>query len=280
VTATVNTAGTYGYEKQLYTYRHFFYQQAGWVPIWEELVVDVYGGFDIYASATGTVTAKAYISGGVTLGGEYERGVGWTGFTDKNFNAYGDVTWTINGEVTLTPYISVRPTVYIYSVVGPKFDIRPYVELKGEHSQSGDTVYDSWTLSGGVKADLNFDLRGYGEILDKSINLFDFRTVVAGKSTYTFTGTTKGTATYLYFQVDSGVKSITITYNGQSVERVCVDNPDHQTEIFWTYGNPIPVTYTVDATHWPPLKAGQWCVRVMDTVSGGHTYTVTVTVNY
>jgi hypothetical protein len=278
VTATVSTAGHYGYERKLYQYRNFFLQQAGAVPIVEEVIIDVYAGFDIYASATGTVTAEARIYGGVTLGGEYERNVGWVGIADTSFNANGYVTWSLNGNVAVTPYISVRPTVYIYGVVGPKFDIRPYVELKGKHSQSGDTVYDSWTLSGGVKGTLNFDLRAYGTILSRDINLFDFRTVVAGKSKYTFSGKTTDPRTVHYFTVENGVKGISIKFddNGYTSEWMRCRNPDELVLEAWTAG-----TYSVPADK---LKAGQWCVWVNEDGSGGynlgHTYTITVEVTY
>ncbi len=170
---------------------------------------------------------------------------------------------------------------------GPQFDIRPYVELKGEHSHTEDTVYDSWTLSGGVKGTLNFDLRLYGEILANDLNLFDYRTTVAGQSTYTFTKTEQPKDSHS-FVVDPGatkvVATITSSYGYKYIR--LQDSAGNTASHYYPDAIPSSSTYTYTATGAKievtnPTNTGIW--NVWCTANGeeyGYEYTITVEVTY
>lgn len=118
--------------------------------------------------------------------------------------------------------------------------------------------------------------RSYGETLSKDINLFDFRTTVAGKSTYTFTGKTTEPRTVHYFTVNNGASSLSIAFDdkGYTSGWMRYKSPDGTVYDRWTAG-----TDTISSP-----KVGQWAVWVNEDGTGGynleHTYTLTVTVNY
>ncbi len=172
VEATVKALGKDGTwshsdKKRLYQYKQYFYQEG----VFEVLVVDVYAGFDIEASATGKIAAKVRVSGSLSLTEEYQSGSGWTTSTSKSLSANLISALTTNLGLKITPYILVRPTLYIYDVWGPSLDIRLY-------SEGAANIDGSWSVDAGMKVDLNFMWRGYGYLLNSSFNLLDYRHTV------------------------------------------------------------------------------------------------------
>lgn len=164
---------------------------VGSVPVWITLSADLYKG--CFFQAEGELTAKV----GCSEKAQGRLGVKWEQSSEelvpvKEFSNVFEVTPpVVEGKGNINAKACVAPRIFIslYDVVGPSFDLKPYVssDFSGgfkEELLSSSNDYCAWSLvcDAGVDADaglsftfLNFEPKEYtlSQILDGDLNLFN-----------------------------------------------------------------------------------------------------------
>ncbi len=180
--ATAKAAVTYEKKKNLKTIRKFFVQLVGWVPVWEEVVLEFNVGFTAEAEVEGWVEAGFESSKTITVGASLRDGEWRTYRRQKGDFTPIEPTWQVGGGVNLQVYVEPKLTVYLESLVGPSVNLKPYLEFDGK-VQVNPPSYEL-ALYAGLTSELAVEFRGWDDSWGElpSWTLLDLRKMLWHKS--------------------------------------------------------------------------------------------------
>ena len=161
---------------------HYFWGTIGPVPVVVEVVGRLELGVYVLAEATGDVTTGLEANADIEVGAQYDRG-DWSRIEVQNFSFEPkDIVGCLRGHVKARAWVKPIIEVKLYTVVGPVFDVEPYIEFDGrwESCTDGMGTDPQWALTAGVAAHAKIEL----DILDKykagwEVELFDISRTLA-----------------------------------------------------------------------------------------------------
>lgn len=167
--------------------RNYYWGLIGTVPVVIEVTTDIFIGFVGEATGTGELQTGFEASSYIEIGAKYDvdrpAGDEWSPINAQDFEFVAqEPAWCWDGSVTAQAYIKPKIEVQLYTVVGPTFDLQPYVQFDAELggcSSDPDAFYD-WTLSAGAAAHatIKADILDLFIIESPPLTLFDFVTVI------------------------------------------------------------------------------------------------------
>ena len=138
--------------------KSFFFSIAGVVPVWGTVEFELLAGFELEASATGSVTAGVDVNASVEAGAEFANET-WSPIWNKSLGGqYHAPTFETGANVGLRPYIRPEVHVFLYKAVGPGIAIEPYLDFQADMLPPPSC----WSVDAGVKGDLLFDVEILG----------------------------------------------------------------------------------------------------------------------
>jgi len=164
------------YSKEITLFDHYFPTftiTVGGIPILLTPRMSVLVGLD--AALEGSLTAS--IQGNITTesGVKYENGA-WSPVNDAT-HSIDYQTPTLSGSCEAEVYsIIPRLQLLIYGVVGPYFELRPYLSFDAEASITVSQTTLSWNLDAGLKGTAGIEIAVFGRtIADYSDEIFDLK---------------------------------------------------------------------------------------------------------
>lgn len=148
---------------------------VGPVPVWISPIVDVRLGTN--GRLSGTVSTSIQYAMTIKGGVKYKRKKGWRAVRGAEMSRSFQGP-TLTGSASMSAYVSVDPSLYIYDLTGPGLKIRPGLNLYGKARAdlSSPQCYDLRTsLTGGVMGYGSWVLKGKLAKLLRLKKSFDFR---------------------------------------------------------------------------------------------------------
>ncbi|HLC81746.1 MAG TPA: DUF1566 domain-containing protein [Candidatus Nanoarchaeia archaeon] len=151
----------------------------GPVPVVGVASLQLYAGFEAHGELAGQVTVGFDCSASLEFGAEYFNG-NWTEIWNPGLdcNAHSPELG-IQGSTGLEIYLRPELKIMVYGVAGPALDVKPYLSWEGNFSSFSDWF---WEITAGISSHLGYRLEVFGRGIDRSFELFDWRTVIASDS--------------------------------------------------------------------------------------------------
>jgi len=126
-----------------------FFTMVGPLPVVGHVEVALVAGVWVQAPGGFETTLGGEGTASLSAGGWYSQEVGWTSINERSFElTFDDPEFGILTDFMVRPYISVQPSVMMYSVAGPTFVAETYLSGLVTGTCSGV----DWHLMGGVGA--------------------------------------------------------------------------------------------------------------------------------
>lgn len=123
----------------------------------------------VQANLTTGVTQQFTVSGGVTYDGE------WNPILDYS-NDFSYIPPQFMGTFSIQGYVDTALTILINGLVGPKFSVKPYLQLDADSNAN-----PQWQLTGGLEVNVGVLVEIFSvTIVEYETNLLDYRLSLAG----------------------------------------------------------------------------------------------------
>jgi hypothetical protein len=167
---TVKGSYTNTYAKNLYYWSQTYFSLiGGWVPAWVTFNIQIDGGAYFNAQAYCWMQQGVSVSSYVRVGAKWVNGSGWSNIAYHSPSATATTpVYSWNGSLTIQPYLNAFVSAYLYSVLGPRLLVTPYLTL---YLNAPSRYIDTWAR---LRGHIYFDLKGLEQytIWDKQLFLW------------------------------------------------------------------------------------------------------------
>jgi len=111
-----------------------FGAMVGPVPVWVEVIMELKGGYEYSASASGVVNTRVHAEKELTFYVKLRRNQWTHGVDNLPIILESDpIYWQLEGTANAKVYVQPKLTVLVYSVAGLWADVKPYAEFDGRY---------------------------------------------------------------------------------------------------------------------------------------------------
>lgn len=145
---------------------------GGIVPVWVTFKIQIDGGSYFKAQASCWMQQGITVTSYVKIGAKWINGVGWSNITSSSPSATATTpTYGWNGNLTIQPYLNVFLSAYLYSVLGPRMLLTPYLTL---YLDAPGRYIDTWA---NLRGHIYFDLKGMEQytVWNKQLFLWSYK---------------------------------------------------------------------------------------------------------
>lgn len=166
--------------------RKYLYGVIGGIPVVIVVTADVLAGASGSMNGSATLTTGVGASSFMRVGAEYSSDR-WSVIADEGLDyGYTGPVWCVQGELGAKVYIRPVIELQLYGVLGPKFDLEPYLEYSADASACGGAGLEptggyDWELAGGLAAHakVKVDILDRFMIESPTLTVFDLRWILA-----------------------------------------------------------------------------------------------------
>jgi hypothetical protein len=156
---TVKAALNNSYSAQITKFTKTMGGMIGILPWWVTFEIQIDGGANINGSGVCWISQGITVTSNVKVGGGWTKTGGWYSLGNVPSPSYSitSPSYSYNGNLTVKPYINCFISAKVYSILGPRFLIKPYLNLY-LNATTGNRYIDRTV---GLLGLVHFDLNGF-----------------------------------------------------------------------------------------------------------------------